>query len=146
MSENRSALLLSVRPRFAEAILSGQKTVEVRRRRVGAPDGALVVLYASSPVMAVVGTARLERIEALGLEDAWETYGHTMGVTRNEFDDYLSGSDVACLLFLVDPSPLGSPLPLNDLRGNRNFHPPQSYRYVAESDPTAIQELTTQYA
>lgn len=146
MSENTLALLLSVRPRFAEAILSGQKTVEVRRRRVGAPDGSPVVLYASSPVMAVVGTARLERMETLGLEDAWEKHGHTMGITRSEFDNYLSGSAAACLLFLVDPSPLGSPLPLSDLRSGRKFHPPQSYRYVAESDPTAIRELAMQGA
>lgn len=144
MREEPPALLLSVRPRFAEAILSGQKTVEVRRRRVAAREGSPVVLYASSPVMAVVGTAQLERSETLSLQDAWSSHGHAMGINRCEFDDYLAGTDTACLLFLAKALPLGAPLPLNDLRSSRAFHPPQSYRYVAESDPTAIRQLAAQ--
>ena len=53
----RRTLLLSLRPRFAQAILSGAKTVEVRRRPVNAPPQTPIILYASSPTMAIVGTA-----------------------------------------------------------------------------------------
>lgn len=141
MTDALPALLLSVRPRFAEAILSGQKTVEVRRRRVGAREGAQVVLYASSPVMAVVGTARVERVETIPLEQAWNTYSGSMGITRAEFDEYLDGSQIACLLVLSEPSALDDPVSLGDLRRSQTFQPPQSYRYVAPSDPMPIREL-----
>jgi predicted transcriptional regulator len=141
MNDARPALLLSVRPRFAEAILSGQKTVEVRRRRIGTHEGASVVLYASSPVMAVVGTARIERVETIPLEEAWSRYGHSMGISRSEFDEYLDGSQIACLLVLSDPSALIEPVPLGELRRGQHFQPPQSYRFVAQSDPRTIREL-----
>ena len=50
--------LLSVRPRFAEALLNGTKTAEIRRRRANIPDGSLCLLYASAPVRALVGAIR----------------------------------------------------------------------------------------
>ena len=51
-------LLLSLRPRFADAILTGAKTIEVRRRPVNASAGTPISLYASSPLRAyfVFGT------------------------------------------------------------------------------------------
>ncbi|SFO06949.1 ASCH domain-containing protein [Amycolatopsis rubida] len=54
---------MSLRPRFAEAILDGTKTIELRRTRVSAPPGTKLVLYASAPTMAVVGIATLIGIE-----------------------------------------------------------------------------------
>jgi predicted transcriptional regulator len=144
MSSERAGLLLSVRPRFAEAILSGTKTVEVRRRRIGATEGSPVVLYASSPVMAVVGTARLERTEVWPVDTAWAKYGHTMGISEAEFKSYLDGTRLACLLFLSCAAALRTPLSLDQLRNGRRFYPPQSYRYVGTSDPRSLQKLARQ--
>ena len=59
---NVRTLLLCLRPRFAEAILSGAKTVELRRRPINTQPGTPILLYASSPTMAIVGTARLREI------------------------------------------------------------------------------------
>jgi hypothetical protein len=46
-------LLLSLRPQFADAILSGTKTVELRRRPINAQSGTPILLYASRPTMAI---------------------------------------------------------------------------------------------
>jgi predicted transcriptional regulator len=54
-------LLLSLRPRFADAILAGAKTVELRRRPINARPGTAILLYASRPMMAIVGTAASNR-------------------------------------------------------------------------------------
>lgn len=56
------AMLLSVHPRFAAAILEGTKTVEVRRQRVAAPSGTPVLLYATAPTMALVGMALIASV------------------------------------------------------------------------------------
>jgi predicted transcriptional regulator len=52
-------LLVSLHPRHASNILSGEKTVELRRRF---PErhmrGALALIYSTSPVQAIVGVAR----------------------------------------------------------------------------------------
>ena len=49
-------VVLSLKPRFAEAILSGVKTVELRRTvpKIVVPTRAL--LYATTPVRALLGT------------------------------------------------------------------------------------------
>ena len=54
---------MSLRPRFAYAILSGAKTVELRRMRVSATPGTTIIIYASSPVMSVVGLATLAAVD-----------------------------------------------------------------------------------
>lgn len=94
--------------------------------------------------MAIVGTARLECTETWPIDEAWQMYGHTMGISEVEFNDYLDGSRVACLLFLSNAAALGNPLSLNHPRNGRLFHPPQSYRYVGPSDPRSLRNLVRQ--
>lgn len=134
-------LLLSLRPRFANAILSGGKTTEIRRRPVNAKPGTPIILYASAPTMAIVGTARLRAVHACDPDEAWQTHHRTFGLSRAEFDAYLNGSNWAYLLLLTQVGPLDTPLPLHHLRQDGPFHPPQSFRYVAATDPASIREL-----
>jgi predicted transcriptional regulator len=139
---NSGALLLSVRPRFAHAILDGTKTVELRRRRIAALPGTSVILYATCPTKAVVGTARIARTVVCRPETAWRDHAISLGLERHEFDGYLAGATSACLLFLEKAEWLESPLSLAELRLTPSFRPPQSYRYVSRGDPAAIRDLT----
>lgn len=134
-------LLLSLRPRFADAILSGTKTVELRRRPVNAEPGTQVILYSSSPVTAVVGTARLSGVTVSDPETAWSKHQHFLGLTKDEYDGYLDGSANAYLLHLTQVCTLNEPLHLHQLRQDGAFHPPQSFRYIASSDPLPLREL-----
>lgn len=59
------ALFVSVKPRFAEKILAGEKSVELRRVRPSVTPGTLVIFYASSPTREVVGTGRADLRERL---------------------------------------------------------------------------------
>lgn len=136
---NPPAILLSLRPRFANAILAGTKTVEVRRRPIRAPGGTLLLLYASAPTMSVLGTAELSKIDVHDPDVAWKEHEQDLGLTRDEFDAYLTGSDVAYLIHVRNPQPLNEPLPLRDLRASAvTFTPPQSFRYVTARDPAAL--------
>jgi len=81
-------LVLSLKPRFAEAILDGSKTVELRRTRLLAPPGTCLVLYASSPVMAVVGTATLAAIDTASPTAIWRRHNSRVGLGRAEYDTY----------------------------------------------------------
>jgi hypothetical protein len=73
--------LVSLRPRFANAILIDTKTVELRRRAITASPGTAVVLYASAPTMAVVGTATLIEVVALRPHTACRRYRHTLSLS-----------------------------------------------------------------
>lgn len=134
-------LLLSLRPRFANSILAGTKTIEIRRRPVNAAAGTPIILYASSPAMAVVGTARLAAVHVMPVDAAWCQYSSEVGLTRGEFDDYLDGTALAYLLSLSNVNQLNEPLPLRRLRASGPFQPPQSFRYIAASDPSSLKDL-----
>lgn len=134
-------LLLSLRPRFANAILAGTKTIEIRRRPVNAASGTPVILYASSPLRAVVGTARLASVDTHDPDTAWHRYRRTFGLSRDEYDAYLDGVTSVYLLRLQRVNRLNEPLPLQDLRQDAPFQPPQSFRYIAPSDPTPLKDL-----
>ncbi|MFI9231690.1 ASCH domain-containing protein [Streptomyces rimosus] len=145
MNELDRAMLLSVHPRFATAILAGSKTVEVRRQRVAAPPGTTVVLYATAPTMALVGLARIAAVSVGSPREVWRDHRSRTGISRREFDAYMSGATQASGLTLEAPQPFEEPVPLSALRAAGAFHPPQSYRYlqgealkqVAEASPAA---------
>ncbi|MFD5205731.1 ASCH domain-containing protein [Streptomyces anulatus] len=134
MSDPERAMLLSVHPRFATAILAGTKTVEVRRQRVAAPSGTPVLLYATAPTMAIVGMARIASVKVATPREVWTTSRRMAGISRQEYDEYMSGATRASGLSLDSPVTFEEPVPLAALRASGAFHPPQSYRYLTGED------------
>lgn len=122
-------VLLSIRPRYLEAIMAETKTVELRRNRIQASRGTPVLLYSSTPVKAVIGSARIVAIDEATPERLWARVGPSAGVTRTEFDDYFEGADVGYGLHLEAVRRLPRPIPLTALR-SLGLEPPQSFRYL----------------
>lgn len=123
--------LLSVRPRFADALLAGTKTVEIRRRRARIADGSLGLLYASSPVCALVGAIRVRRTDTDTPDALWSRWGEDSGISRREYDSYLGGSTLPCAIVIATAVRLLHPIPLDELRRRQNdFLTPQSYRFL----------------
>ena len=139
-------LLLSLKPGFAEAILRGVKTVELRRQRVALAPGAAVLIYASSPVMAIIGTARVRDVERADPQQIWARHSASVALTREEYDAYLRGVDFVSAITLEMPALLDSPVTLQQLRGEQPFHPPQSYCFVSPSSPGTIGVLSSKLA
>lgn len=133
MTEHERAMLLSVRPRFADSILAGTKKVEIRRQRPSAHSGTPVIVYATKPVAAIVGTAYVDKVLFGPPPSLWESHHAQMGITREEFDKYLIGVSTAYLLMLTRARHLPCPLTLEDMRESAAFQPPRSYRYLDRS-------------
>ncbi|MFE2295639.1 ASCH domain-containing protein [Streptomyces sp. NPDC059452] len=134
MNDPERTMLLSVHPRFATAILAGTKTVEVRRQRVAAPPGTPVLLYATAPTMAIVGLARIASVRVASPREVWTASRTKAGISRREYDEYMSGAIQASGLSLEAPVAFQAPVPLSALRASGSFHPPQSYRYLTGED------------
>jgi predicted transcriptional regulator len=132
MSQSDRALLLSIRPCYARAILSGTKTAEIRRQRPDVQPGTLVIIYATRPVGALVGTARISGTSWGNPAEMWERHHRSTGVTKAEYDTYLTGADTAYLLFLSRVQRLEPLLTLEQIRSATPFQPPQSYRYLSQ--------------
>ncbi|MEW9518760.1 ASCH domain-containing protein [Streptomyces tubercidicus] len=130
MNDPERAMLLSVHPRFATAILAGSKTVEVRRQRVAAPPGTLVLLYATAPTMALVGMARIAAVHVASPKEVWSAHRTQTGISRREYDAYMTGATQASGLTMEAPHSFDEPVTLSALRAAGAFHPPQSYRYM----------------
>lgn len=129
MPKNR-ALFISLRPRFAELLLNGRKTVELRRIQPAVSPGTLVLLYASSPLRALVGTGVVLTVSVASSDEIWTRLGSLTGLSRAEYDRYFHGADTAVGISLCDLRRLERPLPLPELRKGRSwFRPPQSFRY-----------------
>jgi predicted transcriptional regulator len=128
--DERRTLVLSLHPRFADSILTGSKTVELRRQRVATPAGTPVILYASSPVMAVVGTALVADVHIAEPDEVWRQFHRDLGLSREEFVRYTQGVVHASALRLTAVDSLALPVPLAHLRASQPFNPPQSYYYL----------------
>lgn len=119
-------VLLAIRPRHAEAILAGTKCFEFRRVLPALPVRRLV-LYASAPVMAVVG-----EVESWGTVrgpkgEVWAECGEAAGISREEFDAYFAGLAAARAIRLGPVTRYARPLPLEAFGFCR---PPQSFAYL----------------
>jgi predicted transcriptional regulator len=121
-------ILLSVKPRFAEAILAGEKIFEFRRAVFRQRDVRTVILYASSPTQMVVGEFTIERVLTLGLDALWGLTQKGGAIDRTYFDQYFRGRTVGHALKVQKARRYKSPLCLRADLGIT--HPPQSFRYL----------------
>lgn len=135
-TDDRFGLLMSIQPRFANAILEGTKTVELRRKPPrDQPD--VVIIYGSGAAKAVLGVAQLKEIHTSTPDDIWKKFGATAGVTRAEFSEYFAGSETASALELTHPRRSGDDVPLSRLR-DLGLEPPQSWRYIERQIATQL--------
>ena len=124
-------MILSLKPRFAEAILSGTKTVEVRRvePRITVPTRAFV--YATTPVRALLGCCIVDDVVSDSLGCLWQTYGSRTGLQYSEFLRYFDGVNTGTALTLSSAERFDLEIPLAALRSNLlGFRPPQSFAYL----------------
>jgi predicted transcriptional regulator len=138
-NDDRSTVLLSVRPRFANGLLDGTKTVEIRRGRAHIEPGATCLLYSSSPERALVGVVEVDNAHVGTPSTLWNRWGKLTGLARCEFDDYLRGRHEATAIVIRSARRLSAPVPLDELRGRQDgFVTPQSYRFLAEQERRAL--------
>lgn len=117
-----SNVLMSIRPAYAEAILDGTKTVELRRRRPSFTAGTHVLIYSSSPHQEIQGAFQVGGILAEEPQALWERIGQRTGIDRETFDAYFAGCPVAYAIEIknarrVKPTRL-------------SIRPPQSYLFL----------------
>ena len=141
MTNVERRLLLSLKPRFADAILDGTKTVELRRTRplIRVPTDALI--YASRPTMAIVGRCRVESIDSFTPTALWDAHGQSAGITRREFREYFRGAERAYGLMLSAPLRLESMHLAEVRRWWPGFVPPQSFRYLPVQGDSGFSEI-----
>lgn len=132
-------LLFSVKPEFAEKIINRQKTVELRRKFSTRWLGQRINLYSSSPVMSLVGEARISGIVVKNPEEIWDRFHNQLGCTKEQFDSYAKNTNELYAIQLDDVQPYRDRMPLTQMEGliKEDLVPPQSYCTLEKNKPWA---------
>ena len=86
------SIILAIKPKYAEAILSGQKKYEFRKTHFPR-DVRLALLYSSNRIERITGWFTIrERVED-SPDEIWHKYGEGGGITKEEFCQYYRDSD-----------------------------------------------------
>jgi predicted transcriptional regulator len=124
-------LLVSMKPRYAERILSGTKIVEIRKKFSEKWVGCKAVLYSSTPQQALVGEARVRSVSSGAPEDVWARFQTGLGCTSSEFSAYVGPAQVVSAIELDDIFPYKEPISLSQISHllglEEDLRPPQSY-------------------
>ncbi|MEP7297603.1 MAG: ASCH domain-containing protein [Burkholderiales bacterium] len=126
------AVLLSIKPKYANLIIAGTKTVELRRSWPS-NDVGVMVIYSSAPVQRLTGVALIKEIRECSPEALWKVAeAHGGGVTEDELKEYVGKKPVAYGVML------GRVLPAQVLVDPRDlfptFTPPQGFLYLSPLD------------
>ena len=132
-------LLMSMKPEFAERIMRRKKTVELRRKFSTRWIGHRINIYASAPVMGLMGEARIAGVVANTPELIWDRFHDQIGCTRAEFDTYVIGTDQVYAIELDEVRPYRDRFPLGHISHLIKEHltPPQSYMTLENNKPWA---------
>lgn len=126
--------LVSLDGRHVDSILSGEKKVELRRRRLHLSPGDTLWIYRKMPCRILVAKVSVKKLEEGSPTSLWRRHKGHCGISRREFYAYFSGVKTGCAIVLGDLVPLPSPISLDQLREKeKGFHPPQFGKYLTES-------------
>ncbi len=125
--------LLSIKPKYIEAILRGDKRYEFRKsifrdRKIGK-----VYMYSTAPVKKIVGTFRMGRIIEDHPECLWKQLQRFSGLDNAEFFRYFSGIKRGYAIEIANVKEFETPIDPRDLIPG--FVPPQSFCYMDFSIP-----------
>lgn len=86
---------LSIKHIYAERIVSGVKTIELRKRPIGMELGDLILLYETIPDSVIRGGFIADKTLSLPPSEMWKQQRHIMGVDKDFYDAYFENCELA---------------------------------------------------
>lgn len=129
-----SKVLFSIRPIYADKILSGEKRFEFRTVRCQRFVDRMII-YASAPVFRIVGEIAIRRIIQAPPNIMWVETQYGAGISKADFDAYFLDRTIAVAYQLEVPARYSSPVSLSSVGIER---PPQSFQYLSEEQYKSI--------
>jgi predicted transcriptional regulator len=118
---------MAIQPPFAQAILSGSKTIEFRKRAL-APDIATVLIYETAPTQLIVGEFELAEHVVATPAKLWKKFATVGGIDADRFDAYFAGHERAVGLRVSSSMAYARGVALTELTPTPAV--PQSFSYV----------------
>lgn len=121
------SVLLSIKPKYVNSILSGEKKFEFRKIIPRSDDVTHVYIYSSYPVQKIVGKFSLKDVLHASPAEIWERCSQYGGISKNDFFEYYNGKTLAYSLSITDLEIFEEAIcPYNTFK---KFTAPQSFLY-----------------
>ena len=120
-------VLLSIKPKFVESILNGEKRYEFRKVIFKKKSVEKVYIYSSSPVKKIVGTFIVGDIIEDHPKRIWEKCHKKSGIDEDQFFNYFNGRKIGFAIAIECLEPMEEPIDPRNLLPD--FVPPQSFCY-----------------
>lgn len=86
-------VILSIKPIYAEKILNGEKTFELRKSIFKKTNINKVIIYASSPISKIIGEFEIESILHDEINELWKKTKKDNGVEKDFFNEYFENRE-----------------------------------------------------
>ena len=133
--QDSAVVLMSIKPRWAEAIMDGRKRVEFRRARFSR-NVSHVIVYSTSPVQKVVGFFEVAGITEADPRELWDQHWEAGGIDETVFRCYYEGTTRGVAIHVGRVTPLDTPIALREIIPGAVA--PQSYMYAGQGAAAAI--------
>ncbi|MCL5769684.1 ASCH domain-containing protein [Acinetobacter sp. ANC5681] len=121
-------VLLSIKPEYADKILSGEKRFEFRKSIFKRDGIRTVIIYATMPVGKVIGEFEIETILSDRPDSIWDRTSQSSGITKDFFDSYFSERSKAYAIEVKSTKKYSIPQDLSEIK--IGLKAPQSFAYV----------------
>jgi predicted transcriptional regulator len=127
-----NAAILSIKPNYANQILTGAKAIELRKSSMGLTAGDVVLVYSSAPEQRFLFWFRVQRVEPLTVSEMWKRYEPVLGINHEDYVAYFRDLDTAVGLHVGEVHPL-NPIPLREIEKLVDgFVPPQGLIWLRD--------------
>jgi len=124
-------IIISLDREHTENLISGKKTVEVRRRRLRIPSGTRVWIYTKKPQGSINAVGVVLEVHEDSADVLWGKFSGQIGISRDRFDQYLAGVATGCVIEFSKISALRRPMALCEIRRRTGgFQPPQFFKRI----------------
>lgn len=143
-------ILMSIKPIFAEEILTGFKKFELRSKTANIASGDKVIMYASTPIKSLVGMFTAGRILTLTYEELNRMYklNQLPGITERDLEFMKGRKRPLIAIEVLNPMRFTEPIHLSVIRQKiPGFRPPMNYVRLKAGDPLltlVLKKLHTQ--
>lgn len=141
-THNGSAILLSVKPKFANLIVEGSKLVELRRT-IPAQNVGTIAIYSSSPVQMIVALANVKQTVEASPTKLWAiSKDNGGGLTKAELLAYFDLKKTGFALMLENVRVFKKPV--SPTKIFKPFAAPQSFKYLSAKELLKLETLLVQ--
>lgn len=130
-TSTKNILIISVKPRFADLILTGEKTYELRRIKPNIKKNDRILLYVTAPRKELIATLSIENVYEEKIYPLYKLVKGKCGLNKTEFMTYFRDKDKGYAIKIKKVFRLSNPINWEELQ-RIDFHPPQLYQYAKE--------------